>query len=105
MRANFSLSSIDEIIMPTVAQAITQKLTAAFAPEALEVVDDSDKHAGHSGARDGGESHFTVRITTASFAGVGRLQRQRQVYAALADELAGPVHALSVQAFAPGEGR
>ncbi len=89
--------------MPTVAQTITQKLTSAFAPERLEVVDDSDKHAGHSGARQGGESHFTVKITAEAFAGVGRLQRQRQVYAALAEELAGPVHALSVQAFAPGE--
>jgi BolA family transcriptional regulator, general stress-responsive regulator len=91
--------------MATVAQAITQKLTSAFAPEVLDVVDDSDKHAGHSGARQGGESHFTVRITSAAFAGVGRLQRQRQVYAALSEELAGPIHALSVQAFAPGEGR
>jgi BolA family transcriptional regulator, general stress-responsive regulator len=91
--------------MATVAQAITQKLTSAFAPEALDVVDDSDKHAGHSGARQGGESHFTVRITSAAFVGVGRLQRQRQVYAALSEELAGPIHALSVQAFAPGEGK
>jgi BolA protein len=89
--------------MATVAQAITDKLTQAFAPEALEVVDDSSKHAGHSGAREGGESHFTVRITTAAFSGVSRLQRQRQVYAALKAELAGPIHALSVQAFAPEE--
>ncbi|WP_371416711.1 BolA family protein [Caulobacter sp. S45] len=104
MRLNFSRSSIDGIIMTTMAQEITTKLTAAFAPERLEVVDDSDKHAGHSGARAGGESHFTVKITTSAFTGVGRLQRQRQVYAVLAAELAGPVHALSVQAFAPGEG-
>jgi BolA family transcriptional regulator, general stress-responsive regulator len=105
MRLNFSHSSIDETDMATVAQAITSKLTNAFAPEQLEVVDDSDKHAGHSGAREGGESHFTVRITAQAFAGVGRVQRQRQVYTALAEELAGPVHALSVQALAPGEGR
>ena len=89
--------------MATVAEAITDKLTSAFAPERLEVLDDSDKHAGHSGSRAGGETHFTVRITAAAFTGLGRLQRQRQVYAALADELAGPVHALSVQASAPGE--
>jgi BolA protein len=105
MRLNFSLSSIDETDMATVAQAIINKLTTAFAPERLEVVDDSDKHAGHSGAREGGESHFTVKITAQAFAGVGRLQRQRQVYAALAEELAGPIHALSVQALAPGEAR
>jgi stress-induced morphogen len=56
------------------------------------------------GARAGGESHFTVKITSNAFTGASRLQRQRQVYAALAEELAGPVHALSVQATAPGEG-
>ena len=51
-----------------------------------------------------GRAHFTVKITASAFTGIGRLARQRQVYAALADELAGPVHALSVQASAPGEG-
>ena len=90
--------------MARVAEAMRDKLSAAFAPERLEVVDDSSKHAGHAGAREGGESHFTVKITSERFAGVPRLQRQRQVYAALADELAGPIHALSVQASAPGEG-
>ena len=89
--------------MARVAEAMRAKLEAAFAPERLEVVDDSDKHAGHAGARTAGESHFTVRITAAAFAGMGRLARQRQVYAALKDELAGQVHALSVQAGAPGE--
>ena len=89
--------------MARVAEAMAQKLQAAFAPLRLEVLDDSDRHAGHAGARDGGESHFTVKITAEGFRGLGRLQRQRQVYAALKDELAGPVHALSVQASAPGE--
>ena len=89
--------------MARVAEAMREKLQAAFAPERLDVVDDSDKHAGHAGSRGGGESHFTVSITAESFRGLGRLQRQRQVYAALKDELAGPVHALSVQASAPGE--
>jgi BolA family transcriptional regulator, general stress-responsive regulator len=89
--------------MGPVAQAIADKLHTTFSPERLEVIDDSSKHAGHSGAREGGESHFTVRITAAAFAGAGRVQRQRQVYTALKEELAGPVHALSVQAFAPGE--
>ena len=89
--------------MVGMAETMREKLQAAFAPEALEVIDDSAKHAGHAGAQEGGESHFTVKITAEGFRGVGRLQRQRQVYAALKDELAGPVHALSVQANAPGE--
>jgi BolA protein len=90
--------------MATVAETIREKLQASFDPVQLDVIDDSAKHAGHSGARAGGESHFTVKITAAAFVGQGRVQRQRQVHAALAQELAGPVHALSIQAFAPGEG-
>ena len=90
--------------MGLVADAMKEKLAAAFSPSRIEVVDDSARHAGHSGAREGGESHFTVTIQAAAFAGVGRLQRQRMVYAALAEELAGPVHALSVTVLAPGEG-
>lgn len=83
--------------------AIRDKLTAAFAPSRLEVVDDSERHRGHGGHREGGESHFNVEIESPAFVGVNRVARQRQVYAALADELAGPVHALSVKATAPGE--
>ena len=83
--------------------AIRDKLNLAFAPSRLEVVDDSERHRGHAGHREGGESHFNVSIESAAFAGVSRVARQRQVYAALAEELAGPVHALSVKATAPGE--
>ncbi len=86
-----------------VAQRITRKLTEAFAPERLEVVDESARHAGHAGARPEGETHFDVRITSAVFEGMTRLQRQRAVNSALAEELAGPVHALSIQARTPGE--
>jgi BolA protein len=89
--------------MGPISESITQKLTAAFQPTRLEVVDDSDRHAGHAGHREGGESHFNVLIEAAAFAGVPRVMRQRKVYAALADELAGPVHALSLKALAPGE--
>ena len=89
--------------MGEVAETIRRKLSDAFAPELLEVLDDSDKHAGHSGAREGGESHFTVVITASAFGGVPRIQRQRKVYGVLAEELAGPIHALSVKALAPGE--
>lgn len=89
--------------MGRVTQAIRDKLTTAFQPERLEVVDDSARHAGHAGAREGGESHFNVVIVSGAFKGRTRVQRQRDIYTALAEELAGPVHALSVKAFAPGE--
>ena len=90
--------------MGAIFEAIRQKLNAAFSPTRLEIVDDSDRHAGHAGATPGGESHFNVLIESAAFAGVSKVVRQRLVYKALADELAGPVHALSVKALAPGEG-
>lgn len=92
-----------------VAAAIRDKLTEAFAPERLEVVDDSARHAGHAGAgpslEDGGrgETHFDVVVVAAAFEGMGRVARQRAVNAALREELAGPVHALSIKALAPGE--
>ena len=89
--------------MGAVAEALRDKLTAAFAPQRLQIDDESARHAGHAGAREGGESHFNVVIEAAAFEGVARVARQRMVYAALADELAGPVHALSVKALAPGE--
>jgi len=86
-----------------VTEQLERKLTDAFAPARLQIDDDSARHAGHAGARQGGESHFNVVIESARFEGVSRVQRQRMVYAALAEELAGPVHALSVTALAPGE--
>lgn len=89
--------------MGAVTEAIRHKLDTAFSPTLLDVVDDSDRHSGHSGAREGGESHFNITVQSAAFAGVGRVQRQRMVYSALAEELAGPVHALSLKALAPGE--
>ena len=90
--------------MGAVTEAIRRKLEAAFAPSRLDIVDDSEKHHGHAGHREGGESHFTVVIEAPTFAGVSRVERQRQVNRALAEELAGPVHALSIKASAPGEG-
>lgn len=89
--------------MGPIITAIRQQLTDALQPTRLEVVDDSDKHAGHAGAREGGESHFTVTIEAAAFVGQSRVARQRAVNAALAELLAGPVHALSIKAIAPGE--
>jgi BolA protein len=93
--------------MPTMGaifDAIHNKLTAAFAPTRLEIEDDSARHEGHAGAHPGGESHFNVIIESAAFAGTAKVARQRMVYRALATELAGPLHALSVKALAPGEG-
>lgn len=86
-----------------VAAAIRAKLTAGFGPLALDVVDESARHAGHGGARPEGETHFRVRIVSSAFAGVSRVERQRMVYGVLAAELAGPVHALSLTALAPEE--
>lgn len=84
-----------------VAERIEEKLRAAFAPTELEIVDQSHLHAGHAGAPDGGESHFRVRLVAAAFDGMSRLERQRAVNRVLAEELAGPVHALSVEAVTP----
>ena len=89
--------------MGAIADRIRFKLDEAFAPTRLDVQDDSAKHKGHSGAREGGESHFSVRIVSQRFEGLNRVARQRLVNAALAEELAGPVHALSLQARTPGE--
>jgi BolA family transcriptional regulator, general stress-responsive regulator len=89
--------------MGLIAEALRKKLSAALAPTRLEIIDESDRHAGHAGSRDTGETHFNVVIASDAFAGMGRVQRQRLVYAAVAEELAGPVHALSVRATAPGE--
>jgi len=90
--------------MGAVADLIRSKLTEAFAPERIDVCDDSDQHAGHAGAREGGESHFSVALVSAAFAHKSRVERQRMVNQVLSEELAGPVHALSITALAPGEG-
>jgi BolA protein len=82
---------------------ITDKLTDAFAPATLEVSDESHLHEGHSGHRDGGETHFRVHIVSELFAGKSRIERHRMVNAALADEFANGVHALAIRARTPGE--
>lgn len=87
----------------TIASEIENLLTAAFAPTRLAVINDSARHSGHSGDDGSGESHFTVEIESAAFAGVSRLQRQRMVNAALGDIPGQQVHALAVKARAPGE--
>ena len=89
--------------MGAIFDAIHQKLTQAFAPSRLEIEDESSRHAGHAGARPGGETHFNVLIEAQAFAGAPKVARQRMIYRALSEEMAGPVHALSLKALAPGE--
>ncbi|PZU93294.1 MAG: BolA family transcriptional regulator [Chelatococcus sp.] len=86
------------------AERISGKLRETFAPQRLEVVDDSHRHQGHGGWREGGETHFSVDIVSEAFAGKSRLERHRLVNHALAAELSGGVHALAIRARAPGEG-
>jgi BolA protein len=89
----------------SVATAIRRKLEAAFAPERLEITDESHLHRGHLGARPEEETHFRIEIEAAAFAGLTRMERHRRVHAALTEELGGRVHALSIHARAPGEPR
>ncbi len=84
-----------------VTDEIRNRLQAAFDPAELEVVDDSESHRGHAGYRDGGESHFNVRIRSRAFEGQSRLQRHRAVHAALGAELVGRIHALSLDIDTP----
>lgn len=72
-------------------------------PLSLEVVDDSAKHHGHAGWREGGDTHFRLQIVSAAFAGKSKVQRQRMVYGALAAEFADGLHALSISAMTPDE--
>ncbi len=84
-----------------VKKTITEKLTAAFDPGELVVEDESHLHAGHSGARPEGETHFRVTVVSNGFSGKALVQRHRMINEVLAEELAGPVHALAIKADAP----
>jgi BolA protein len=86
------------------ADTITKKLTEAFAPQSLKVEDESHRHEGHAGHREGGQTHFRVYIVADAFKGKTRIERHRMINATLAGELAGGVHALAIHATAPGEG-
>ena len=82
---------------------LTEKLTAAFTPARLDVIDESHQHAGHAGHRPGGETHFRVTIVAEAFRGKSRLERHRMVNETLAAELKGGMHALAIHASAPGD--
>lgn len=92
----------------SVEKSIRDKLEKAFSPTHLAVENESEKHAGHAGARDHlgrmtGETHFRVRVVSTFFEGKSLVERHRQVNAALEEELAGPVHALAIKALTPAE--
>lgn len=80
---------------------IRERLVRAFAPESIEIIDESHKHAGHASARGGG--HFAVRIVSTAFAGKNLVQRHRMVYEAMGDLMQQEVHALSIKAETPNE--
>lgn len=94
---------MDSISKGPVAAEIEARLSAALDPTALDVIDDSEKHRGHAGHDSRGESHFTVRVTSAAFEGESRVARQRMVNQALAQLLKERVHALAIVARAPSE--
>ena len=88
----------------TIAASITTKMNAAFKPSHLEVLNESHMHAGHQEKFNGaGETHFRIRIVTDAFTGKSRLERHRAITALLTEELAGELHALAIEASAPGE--
>jgi BolA protein len=82
---------------------IIEKLTKAFAPDSLEVLDESEQHKGHAGYRPGGQTHYRVYIVAKAFFGKSRIARHRMINEVLADELRNGVHALAIHASAPGE--
>ena len=86
-----------------VALEMLRRLESALGPARLQLIDDSEKHRGHGGYNPAGESHFTLIVESAAFAGKSRIDRQRMVHAALGDLLHERVHALSIKASAPGE--
>lgn len=83
-------------------ERLTERLRTGLDPEQLEVVDDSHRHAGHAGAADG-RGHFTVLVVSQRFAGLSTLRRHRLVYEIVGDMMTTDIHALSIQAYAPGE--
>jgi len=87
----------------TVAQRITEKITNALKPEQISVEDESHLHAGHSGARPEGETHFRLKVVCTQFTNMSLVSRHRLINEVLAEELQGPVHALAIKALAPGE--
>jgi BolA family transcriptional regulator, general stress-responsive regulator len=97
------LAQSDRAISMSVESSIREKLLRAFQPTRLDVLNESDLHAGHRSSPGTGESHFRVLLVSPVFAGKSRLERHRLVNETLAAELKGKVHALAIKAYAPGE--
>jgi BolA protein len=87
----------------SVEDRIRKRLHQALEPVWLDVIDESHRHAGHAGSREGGETHFRVEVVSKAFAGKSRLDRHRLINGLLAEELKEGVHALAIVAKAPGE--
>ena len=86
-----------------VATEMLKRLNSALSPTRMDLRDDSEEHRGHGGYNPAGESHFSLEIESAAFAGKSRVERQRMIYHALGDLMRERVHALSIRALAPGE--
>jgi len=100
---NASGGATHNISTMSTRDTIAEKLNRAFAPQRLEVVDESHRHEGHAGHRPGGETHFRLYIVSDVFQGKSRIERHRMVNELLSGELKGGVHALAIHALAPGE--
>ncbi|MEM1065273.1 MAG: BolA family protein [Pseudomonadota bacterium] len=80
-----------------VGDEMREKLTTAFAPNALDIIDESEQHRGHAGFQEGGESHWRITISAPAFADMTRLERHRAVHDALGPDIVGRIHALALK--------
>ena len=94
---------MDAIATGPVATEMLRRLNSALSPTRISLIDDSENHRGHGGYNPSGESHFSLEIESAAFAGKSRVERQRMIYKALGELMKERVHALSIRATAPGE--
>jgi BolA family transcriptional regulator, general stress-responsive regulator len=97
------LSAIERGLTVSAETRIKEKLIEALRPARLDVINESEMHAGHRGSPGTGESHFRVLVVADAFAGKSRVERHRMVNEALKDEVGGRVHALALATYAPGE--
>lgn len=87
----------------SIEQRMREKLIVALEPVRLDVINESELHAGHRGSPGTGESHFRILVVSPQFEGLSRVERHRRVNEVLAEELAGKIHALALKTYAPGE--
>jgi len=82
---------------------VQEKIQASISVKEIDITDDSEAHRGHAGYREGGETHFTVRVVSPDFEGLGAVKRHKMIYSILKEELEGQIHALAIKAIAPSE--